>query len=71
MEDRARDRRTLQARKILRLPANQRGRLLDHRRARRLEMQDSARRMEERAHRAQIRNDIRNLQNRPVVVHHI
>lgn len=69
--DKARDRRTVMARKILRLSPDQRGRLLDHKRARRLEMEDRMRRMEERAHRAQIRNDIQALKNRPVVVHHI
>ena len=58
MADRARDIRTREAQKILKMSPGERGALLEHKRARRLEMEDRMRRMEERAHRARMQSDI-------------
>jgi len=62
--DNARDSRTREAKAILKMSPKKRRNLLDAKRARRLEMEDRARREEERAHRAAIQREIRNLKYR-------
>lgn len=69
MADKARDRRTLAARDIQKMPASHRAQLLEHKRARRLEYEDEMRRTEERLHRMQIQNDLAALRAQPAGVY--
>lgn len=63
--DSARDDRTREAQGILKMPPKARRDLLDVKRARLLEAEDRMKQMEERAHRAQMQRDIRDLKSRP------